>query len=161
MATNKKNKPNPAPADNSGTDVPAIRFGVGKAELRLEFAAWLISPDRKGTQAAWAKEHGVDQTTLSAWKKHPDVVAVISSWRDPFKAAFGEVASALFQRAKKGHVPSARTLADILGEMSPAKMELGVGTLADFFRGEGTLESIKPYAAISASPKGIADTLRH
>ena len=77
----------------------------------------------------------MDEATLSGWKKHPEVLGILASWRDPFKARFGEVASALHRRAVKGHVPAARALADILGENSPDRLEVRNATnLADFLR---------------------------
>lgn len=41
-------------------------------DLQDEFMTWLIDPGRVGTQAEWARSHGVTEATLSNWKRSPD-----------------------------------------------------------------------------------------
>lgn len=153
----------PANTSDAGRKAPAkVRaLRANYPALRIEFAAWCISPDSKGTQQQWAKDHGVDQTTLSSWKQHPDYLAAIAEWRADYKARFGEVASALHRKAKTGHVPAARTLAEILGELAPQKLiTKNVTSLEDLFRQEqaglDTPQGWKPDGHAPVSPARLS-----
>jgi hypothetical protein len=56
----------------------STKNGAKLDALRMEFANWLITPERTpATQGEWASEHGVAEQTLSVWKNAPDVKAVL------------------------------------------------------------------------------------
>lgn len=40
-------------------------------ELQQQFLDWMFEFPRKGTQAEWAREHGVDERTVRRWKADP------------------------------------------------------------------------------------------
>lgn len=96
--------------------------------LRVEFATWLISPDRQGTQRAWAAEHGIrDAATLSDWKKRPEIKLLITAWAESYRTAWPDVVLAMHRKAigetTKGDVGAARLLGDWLGENAPQQIE--------------------------------------
>jgi hypothetical protein len=108
---------------------PKYKRGQRQDENRMAFAAWLSTPaaDRQPkTQRAFAKTLGVAHSTLVEWRRHPAVLAVLQGWRDTYKANFSQVVEALERKARKGDVPAARLLAEVLGELSAAKSEINV-----------------------------------
>lgn len=118
------------------SDSDAPKTGQGKPSLRMEFARWLIDPSRTGTQEEWAQEHGLAASTLSDWKRHPEVRGVLASWRESYRPDFGQVVDAMFQKAKRGDVQAARLLGDWLGENAPTKIDQTTRTtLADYLAG--------------------------
>lgn len=116
--------------------VGGLKRGQEKPELRREFTNWLMDPDRAGTQEEWALEHGVAPSTLSVWKRHPEVRGALASWRESYKPDFAQVVDAMFQKAKRGDVQAARLLGDWLGENAPTKVDQTTRmTLADYLHG--------------------------
>jgi hypothetical protein len=112
------------------------KTGQGKPELRMEFAKYLTDPNRVGTQEEWARKHGVAASTLSDWKRHPEVRGLLSQWRETYKPDFAQVVDAMFQKAKAGDVQAARLLGDWLGENAPTKIDQTTRTtLADYLAG--------------------------
>lgn len=39
------------------------------SEAQDEFIEWLVDPERKGSQNQFARDHGIDPSTLTKWKK--------------------------------------------------------------------------------------------
>lgn len=102
---------------------------------RMRFASWLVlTPSQRDprTQQELAKEMGVANSTLSAWRRLPLIQAITKDWRESYKAHFSEVVDALMRQARRGNVPASRLLAEILGELAPTKTISAQGTLADF-----------------------------
>ncbi len=92
----------------------------------MRFAQWLVLPESKRqpkTQGELARELGVSRTTLSTWRRLPVIQAIVSDWRNSYKAHFNEVVDAMLRQARRGNVPAARLLAEILGELAPTKIE--------------------------------------
>jgi hypothetical protein len=109
----------------------SAKSGARLDALRLQFAKWLMSPERAPrTQREWASEHGVAEQTLSVWKNAPDVKAVLESWRESFKPAFAEVVAAMFEKAKRGDVQAARLVGLWLGVEEQQKVEQQVARVA-------------------------------
>lgn len=93
---------------------------------RMRFASWLVLPPSQRlpkTQRELAKEMGIANSTLSAWRRLPLIQAVTRDWRESYKAHFSEVVDALMRQARRGNVPAARLLAEVLGELAPTKLE--------------------------------------
>jgi hypothetical protein len=110
---------------------PPAKSGARLDALRVEFAKWLISPERAPrTQREWASEHGVAEQTLSVWKNAPDVKAVLESWRESFKPAFAEVVAAMFEKARRGDVQAARLVGLWLGVEEQQRTEHQVTRVA-------------------------------
>lgn len=92
----------------------------------MAFASWLVmtpSQRQPKTQEALAKELGVANSTLSEWRRLPLIQAVTADWRKAYSAHFSEVVDAMMRKARAGNVQAARLLAEILGELAPAKIE--------------------------------------
>lgn len=112
-------------------DVPAP--GIGKSAIRAEFIDWFLTPGRQGTQQSWAQEHGVDQSTLSDWKRGPEFAQAAASYRTAFKPRFVEATMTMLDLAVRGNVNAYRAVADVLGENAPQKVDLTSRmTLTDF-----------------------------
>jgi hypothetical protein len=113
------------------TKKPPYRTGTAKPEERMAFAAWLIDPDREPrTQTEYAELHGLSRSTLSEWRKSPDVVAILEGWRASYSKAFVRVMDAAFQKAIRGDVSAMRFLADVLGMNSPQRIEQTIEELS-------------------------------
>lgn len=94
------------------------------ADLRMDFAKWLVDPMRVGNQQDWAAEHKVDAATLSDWKRHPEVRAVLDGWREAMRPGVSQVVMAVFQRAKGGDMQAARLFGEWFGLGAPKKVDL-------------------------------------
>lgn len=93
---------------------------------RMKFASWLVLPPSQRvpkTQEALAKEMGVANSTLSAWRRLPLIQAITKDWRDAYAARFSEVVDAMWRKARAGNAPAARLLAEILGQLAPSRIE--------------------------------------
>lgn len=93
---------------------------------RMRFASWLVMPPSQRqpkTQDELAKDLGIAASTLSAWRRLPLIQAVTKDWRDAYAAHFSEVVDALMRQARRGNVPAARLLAEILGQLAPTRVE--------------------------------------
>lgn len=100
---------------------------VRNDSARMAFAAWLVLPPSQRepkTQDELAKQLGVAASTLSQWRRLPVIQAITKDWRESYKAHFSEVVDAMLRQARRGNVPAARLLAEILGELSPTKAEI-------------------------------------
>lgn len=100
--------------------------------LRAEYADWLMTRRRGETQQEWAKAHGLSEFTVVRWKRHPEVVQLLSEWRTRVKSEFGLVAANMMRLAMGDGpqaVPAARLLADVLGE---TKNEIDLNVSAPF-----------------------------
>lgn len=77
---------------------------------QLRFIEWLALPkaEKKAkTQAAFAKEIGVHQDTLTDWKKLDGFMdLVVQRSRDLIKHAIPDTIAALVRSAKKGSIPA-------------------------------------------------------
>jgi hypothetical protein len=97
----------------------------------MAFAAWLIDPERQPrTQREYAELHGHSESTVSEWRKAPDVLAVLQGWRDSYSRAFVRVMDAAFRKAIGGDVSAMRFLADVLGMNSPTRIEQTIEELS-------------------------------
>lgn len=107
------------------------------AERRVAFANWLVSPFRQpATQKELAELWGVAQSTLSDWKRTPEVQSVLREWRAPYQTVFVEAVDAIFKKAKAGDVSAFRALAEVLGENAPHKLDVtNRMTLAEYLSG--------------------------
>lgn len=98
-------------------------------QLKIEFFAWLMDPDRDrhDTARAWAERNGVHEDTLSKWKNSEEGRQILQRWQEPYKTRFVEVARALHQVATNPEhdhmVQAARTLADIYGLFAPKEIK--------------------------------------
>ena len=91
--------------------------------LRQLFVEWILMPDRRPpTQRAFAELHDIAETTLSEWRRRPDVLAKLDAWRGPYRQGFVEVAHSLRRKAIGGgpsSVGAARQLTELLGLSEP------------------------------------------
>lgn len=115
---------------------PALKDAKSHDALRIEYAEWLIDPDRTGTQEQWAEAHGVHFVTVSRWKKHPEVVGVLAAFRERLAGEFALAATNMLRLAKGDGpqaVPAFRAIAEVMGMNAPQKLDVtGRMTLADF-----------------------------
>lgn len=105
--------------------------GARNDQARAEFAAWLIDPERQPrTQREYAELHGHSESTVSEWRKAPDVLATLQGWRDSYGRSFVRVMDAAFQKAIRGDVSAMRFIADVLGMNSPTRIEQTIEELS-------------------------------
>ena len=105
-------KPGPTPGGNA---------------MREEFARWLIDPHREGSQRDWAEARGIRPETLSVWRKHPDVRAVLANWRADLEPEIGVGVANLVRLSQSPRagdaVPAMRLVVDVFGIAAPKKLE--------------------------------------
>jgi len=113
--------------DTTGTDAFDKRYD----DLRVEFLAWLMDPDRprEETQRQWAAAHRVHEDTVSKWKHSPEAREILLRWQEPYRVKFVEIAKSLFSAATDHEHPqmvqAARTMAELLN-MYPEKKPQGL-----------------------------------
>lgn len=61
---------------------PGVPARTELIDTQLELIEWLVDPNRLGTQKTWAQEHGVNERTVSTWKKLP---LFIDAWNTKLK----------------------------------------------------------------------------
>lgn len=84
--------------------------------LRREFAQFLMDPFH-GKQKAWAKEHGVNEATLSQWKADPEFAAQVKDWRAHAKVAIPDMLASVIRRViLKGDPRAFQAVMECLGE---------------------------------------------
>jgi hypothetical protein len=128
------------PPDTRASDASTGVNGVDEySALRVAFATWLLDLDRTpATQKEWAEQHGIAEETASRWRQHPEVVAIVSTWRERLRAELGRVMTNMVRIASTGDgmpsVQAAKLLADLYGELSPTRIQHEV-TLAAYLAG--------------------------
>lgn len=119
----------PTPRASSRAQKPPR--GARNDQARLEFAAWLIDPERQPrTQREYAELHGHSESTVSEWRKAPDVLAVLQGWRESYSRSFVRVMDAAFRKAIAGDNGAMRFVADMLGMAAPTRIEQTIEELS-------------------------------
>jgi hypothetical protein len=115
--------------------------------LRKEFAEWLMYPLR-GTQAEWAKEHNVHESTLSTWKADPEFAALIKDWRERAKVAIPAMLRSVIDRVIKTGDPRAfQAVMESLGETS---QRIDVNASQPFMDLQKKLVELRQAASVAA-----------
>lgn len=96
----------------------------------------------------YAALHGIAESTLSEWRHHSEVIAVVKEWREPYRQQFSSIVEAMSVEARRGNVSAARLIGEWLGENKP---QPGLSlTLSDDFA------SLAPQAGTGGTPAPLA-----
>lgn len=142
MAEKKAARPRKAAPTSAKKQAPKRDLIAAK----LAFVAWRLDPmHQPSTQAAFAKEIGVDAATLSDWKRDPLVIEhmrkaeaeMADDWAVVLRAQYAIATSPLHP----GSTQAATFLAKTFGKFKPDKVEhSGRMSLADFLAQGGFTE---------------------
>lgn len=128
----------------SSSEKPTHAKNADLSPQKRRFVEWLISEEKvPARQGELAAEMGVDQSTLSDWKRDPAVVKLLAEIEAGFAAEKARAVANLVRIATQGKdamaaVAAFRELAKVFGWNKPEKVEhTGRMTLADFLAAGG------------------------
>lgn len=108
---------------SSRTGVPQVYYD----QKREEFYIWYFNPQREGTQGDWAKANGIDNGTITNWKRRPDFIAKMEEWRKTYREDADEAVRNLIRFSHDPNprvaLPAIKILVDVMGYTSPIKVE--------------------------------------
>lgn len=104
-----------------------------------EFVEWLVlpkweRPEDERSQVAWAKKHGFDRMTLTAWKKDKRVKAAIEKRCDELNLSpdrAQEVMNAIFRAATEGDMKAAQLFLQHADRLKPNRVVIEDRRIAD------------------------------
>lgn len=108
------------PKNNRGKDKSEEEY----ERLRVEFAAWLINPQRDGSMKEWAEAHELNEHTLTEWKRRKDIREILSKWREDMQSEVPLVVARVLQAAVRGDLQAARLVGDWFGLNAPKDLNL-------------------------------------
>jgi len=111
-------------------------------DVVLEFVEWMVTPRWErpkewGSQAAWARAHGVAAETVSQWKRHPRVKKAVQERCDELNLSperIQDVMNAVYDAATKGDMKAATLFLQHADKLAPQRTVIEdrrVSTLSD------------------------------
>lgn len=129
---------------------------------QANFALWYFDPEREGTQAGWAQAHGVNRTTLTAWKRSEWFLELSECWSEVYGNRFGDVIHTLYQKATDRHdfhqVQAAKVLGELLNKF-PKKEVQHVFSISDYLKGE-VIDVTKKKSTMALPEKSMSESVR-